>query len=110
MNQFKDQPERGNLKGVYVITDLDGNEQELVAESFPQADAYVRMQATYKMSISEWRERELQKKLKEVEKAKKPKEAKKATPKTEETELKSSTPKDETAEETTEKEIKSDEN
>ena len=60
MPDFND-PERGGKPGVYVIENAEGQERELVAQNHPQADAFIRMNATYKMSLQEWNKKQLEK-------------------------------------------------
>lgn len=64
-NNFN-KPERGGKPGLYEIEDVNGQKVELVAESHPQADAYIRMNAKFVMGIEEWREKELAKREAEV--------------------------------------------
>ena len=59
MNKQINEPETGNKPGVYEIENREGEKVRLVAQNFPQADAFVRMNAEYIMSLQEWKEEQI---------------------------------------------------
>lgn len=71
-NQFN-KPERGGKPGVYEIENAEGEKVRLYAETHPHADAFIRMQAKYVMSIEEWRAEELKKRQEEIKAKESPK-------------------------------------
>ena len=64
MNKNINSPEQGAKPGVYEIENAEGEKVRLVAQNFPQADAFVRMKAEYVMTLEDWRDGQV-KKLKE---------------------------------------------
>lgn len=70
MTQVKNIPERGNQPGVYEVENREGEKVRLVAHNFPQADAFVRMQATFIQDIESYEKEQLEKRIE----AKRPKE------------------------------------
>jgi len=80
MSKQINEPEKGNLPGVYEIEDVNGETRQLVAENFPQADAFVRMQARFVKPIAEYKAEQLVK-LKADTEAKEKSEAKESVEK-----------------------------
>lgn len=60
-------PERGSKTGLYQIENAEGDKVDFPAESFPQADALVRMGGKWIKSIEEWRADQLAKKATKAE-------------------------------------------
>lgn len=67
MDNNINKPERGNRPGVYEAENLEGERIELIADSYPMADAYVHMGLRYLRSIEEWRSEQIEKRAKEIE-------------------------------------------
>ena len=59
MKKNINEPEQGARPGVYQIENREGEKKQLVAQNFPQADAFVRMNADYLMSLDEWKSEQL---------------------------------------------------
>lgn len=66
MKEEFNKPERGGKPGVYQIENAEGEKVNLIADNHPMADAYIRMEATYVMTLEEWYEQELSKKAERV--------------------------------------------
>jgi len=64
VNKNINSPETGARPGVYEIENREGEKKRMVAQNFPQADALVRMNAEYVMTLEDWRTEQV-KKLKE---------------------------------------------
>lgn len=61
MSKTISEPEIGNKPGVYEIENREGEKKQLVAQNFPQADAFVRMGAAYVATLDEWKAEQLSK-------------------------------------------------
>lgn len=61
MSKTISEPEVGNKPGVYEIENAEGEKKQLVAQNFPQADAFVRMGAKYIATLNEWKDIQLSK-------------------------------------------------
>ena len=61
MNKHINEPETGNRPGVYELENREGEKVRMVAQNFPQADALVRMQATFVQSLEDWKKAEVEK-------------------------------------------------
>lgn len=61
MNKQINEPETGNRPGVYELENREGEKKRMVAQNFPQADALVRMNATFVQSLADWKQAEIEK-------------------------------------------------
>lgn len=77
-NVTNEKPETGAQAGVYELENLEGEKVQLVAQNFPQADAFVRMGATFIKSFTEWNLENREKVAKAAKEAEAAKEAKAA--------------------------------
>lgn len=67
MEERLNKPERGGKPGVYEIENLENEKVELIADSHPMADAYIRMGAKFVKPIEEWRAEQIEKRQEKLQ-------------------------------------------